>query len=503
MLVRDLLRNLNLGSSVAEHDELLERHFVETETFRALAQGRVDVVAGDKGTGKSALYRILTKRYTTTPELRDVEIVSAFNPVGAPMFQRLSENATLGESDYKSLWKTFFLALAGNWILELADGDYTPKMVELDNILASANLRSPDDSASGVFTRILTALKRRLNIRTGEIRLKSGEVRGRIGPAELAGRVEFAVEPGVDEVAGVRHDDALRLLDGILDSSGITLWLTLDRLDEAFQESPELEKSALRALLRTYLDMQEFGRIRLKLFLRRDLFRRVSSGGFVNLTHVNSKKIEIIWDDADLFSLLYKRVAGNEAFLRDLGLKRGTPNEVFAALFPEKVDPGDRKPTTWTWILGRIRDGNGVKPPRNLIDLIIKSSEAQLRQEDRSAREYTPGVPLISSDSLKRGLEALSSERVEDTLLAEAGADLSEVIERFRRGKSEHNIKTLADLLGEDVDEKIKYLQNIGFLEKVGPSYKIPMLYRTGLEITQGKAFASTSLAQAEEDEGC
>jgi hypothetical protein len=61
--IKELLRKLDLGAPVAEFDEALENYFVETDTFRALVDDRADIVAGDKGTGKTAIYRILQKRF--------------------------------------------------------------------------------------------------------------------------------------------------------------------------------------------------------------------------------------------------------------------------------------------------------------------------------------------------------------------------------------------------------------------------------------------------------
>jgi hypothetical protein len=40
-----------------------------------------------------------------------------------------------------------------------------------------------------------------------------------------------------------------------------------------------------------------------------------------------------------------------------------------------------------------------------------------------------------------------------------------------------------------------------GFLEEIGSSYKVPMLYREGLEITQGKAFSTEGSEGAPEEE--
>ncbi len=268
--------------------------------------------------------------------------------------------------------------------------------------------------------------------------------------------------------------------------------MTFDRLDEAFQGHAEVEVTALRALLRTYLDLTEFDSIKLKLFLRRDLFRRITSSGFVNLTHINAKKLEIIWDEEDLLNLLARRIRENKDFVADLDMAGLTDKEMFDKIFPDQVDFGLRKPKTWVWMMRRVRDGNDVKPPRNLIDLIKFSREAQLRKEDRDPREMASDA-IIEPDALRKGLSQLSESRVNDTLLAEAGA-LSPVIARFRDGKAEHNMDSLAEVLDvprADVRPSIKPLLELGFLEDIKGNYKIPTLYREGLGVTQGKAFQS------------
>jgi len=229
---------------------------------------------------------------------------------------------------------------------------------------------------------------------------------------------------------------------------------------------------------------------KLKLFVRRDLFRKVVKGGFVNLTHINARKIEIIWDKDDLLNLLCQRFRESGDLLKVLGVENESNEEVFRRIFPAQIDVGDRKPTSWNWIMSRIRDGNDVRPPRNLIDLVTKAREAQLRREDRDPREFMEGLAIVEADSIRRGLGHLSSARVEDTLIAEAGEEGTK-IEKFRKGKSEYDENTLCAVLGvskDDLASEIKPLLEIGFLERIEASYKVPMLYRDGLEITQGKA---------------
>ena len=215
----------------------------------------------------------------------------------------------------------------------------------------------------------------------------------------------------------------------------------------------------------------------------------------MNLTHVNARKIEIIWDEEDLMNLLCSRIReASSTLLADIGAEGASDEELFGSIFPGKVDDTERKPTTWRWIMARIRDGNDVKPPRNLIDLVSKAREAQLRREERSGRDFVRGQELIEPDSIRRALRRLSEERVEDTLLAEAG-ELSGLIEKFRDGKAEHNEQSIAAQLKinePEVKAAVKPLVELGVLETVGASYKIPMLYRDGLGVTQGKAFGTT-----------
>lgn len=79
-------------------------------------------------------------------------------------------------------------------------------------------------------------------------------------------------------------------------------------------------------------------------------------------------------------------------------------------LFPEQVDAGPRKPTTWAWMMSRIRDANWIRPPRNLVDLAKKAQETQQRAEDRNPRAFVAGIALIEPDAIRKALQRLSDE---------------------------------------------------------------------------------------------
>jgi hypothetical protein len=193
-----------------------------------------------------------------------------------------------------------------------------------------------------------------------------------------------------------------------------------------------------------------------------------------------------------LYALLCNRLKNTASFLKLLGLKAEASREdLFGRVFPSQIDVGYKKPTTWNWIIARIRDANGTIPPRNLIDLVNKAREEQIRREERDPREYDENMPILEPESLRKGLDVLSDQRVQDTLIAESG-DIAVFVEKFRNGKAEHNRESLKGIIGCDessLDSILQELRAIGFLEPLGESFKIPMLYRGGLNITQGKGF--------------
>ena len=498
--VRDLLRSLDMGKSVAEFDEALEDYFVETDAFRQLVRDKIDIIAGDKGTGKTAIYRILQTRYGGIEGLKSVEVIPAFNPKGASIFERLTKEPKQAEGEYIKLWKAYFLSLAGNYLLSIWESSTTKKMKELDLLLQGLELRNKTIEAPSIFQTVLTRIE-------SLFRWKSARIEYKISPdgtQTIVPRVDFDKndKQSSNPTLEVPIEHCLQLLNEALAEANITVWIAIDRLDEAFHGFPEVEVPALRALFRSFLDLTEFSNFKLKLFVRRDLFRRITTGGFVNLTHVNARKFEIIWDEADLLNLICRRIVSNTNFVEKAGLAHVSNKRIFDFMFPDQVDVGKRKPKTWNWVLRRIRDGNDVKPPRNLIDLISKAQQAQLRAEDSHSREAGPNVPLIEADALRKGLTQLSEERVNDTILSES-AVLAPVIERFRGGKAEHNDKSLREILNIPADKfksTVKSLIEIGFLEDVRGTYKVPALYREGLEITQGKAFDSAAVDDEPDD---
>ena len=60
-----LLKKISFGARVAEEEtNELGNYFVETDQWERIYNGEIDVVKGDKGAGKSAIYSLLSANLT-------------------------------------------------------------------------------------------------------------------------------------------------------------------------------------------------------------------------------------------------------------------------------------------------------------------------------------------------------------------------------------------------------------------------------------------------------
>lgn len=471
------LRLLDIGYSVAEHDTGLSRYFVETQIYDDFCSGKYDIVVGEKGSGKSAIYKVLRENAKLKSRNGDVFIVPGFNDQGAPIFRRLMDIDHKDVGINRGMWKMHAFAVAANFLADQAIAQKEEFPAEILSALETNGLREANGTIDGAWNKLRAFFKKA----TFKYKGKGVSV-----------DVEFAKASAGLESLEEQIDILMAQLNKYLVARGHHVWILFDRLDESFIDHPDKEVPALSGLCRAYLDFLGLTNLKLKMFFRRDLYRKIADAQFVNLTHLEAKSIAIEWGDEDLIALLCARVRKCHDLMKECGFSKDTKDAtILNAIFPEQVDVGERKPTTVRWMLNRIEDGLGVRAPRNLIDLVNLSKETQIAKEQRDRQGGKRRKALIEPDSLKIGLERLSVKRVTDTLRAEMGA-ASQYLDKFKGAKAEHNKKSIGELLGKkggELEKAIGELKASGFISVSGDNIKIPMLYRDGLEITQGKAF--------------
>ena len=285
----------------------------------------MDIVYGSKGAGKSALYALLLNKREDFFG-RSILLTSAENPRGAPAFKSLAADTSLTEPQFVSLWKLYFLSLVCDMFEEY--GFSGKRVTELRAVLEREGLIRRGRGLGGLLRAVADYVR---SVKPGGVSA-SVNVNPMTGlpEVEVVGRGIVFREPSASEIErGLLSLDRLfEVAEEVLTEQDFCIWILLDRLDVAFAECPGLEKTALRALFRAYLDLLAFRHIAFKIFLRSDIWARITAEGFREARHI-TRDLTISWNRSALLNLVVSRAIQNETVQTHYHL---TPREVMSSV---------------------------------------------------------------------------------------------------------------------------------------------------------------------------
>jgi hypothetical protein len=490
MKKREILSKTHFGQRIAEEEsDQLYEYFVETDQWKSIAAGEVDIVYGAKGSGKSAIYSLLLSREVQL-ERHGIHAIPAENPKGSAVFEDLAKHFPVSEDEFRALWKLYVLCLVGTYLRSCANSN---KLAEdVVRTLEDAELLLREDNLKGMLLSALHRVRQITKVESVSGGLEFNPATGL--PVGLTGKITFREpDPSGTKVGLISTDELIKKADSALGVMGKKVWVLVDRLDVAFAEKEDLETRALRALFRAYSDLRPVRNISLKLFLRTDIWNRITSEGFREASHI-SRHTTITWNRVALVNLIARRLMHNQVITSyftinpfDVLADSKKQYALVARMFPAKMDavPDD----TMEWIMSRLHDGSELIMPRELIHFLICAREIQLKRLEVGAGEPNGDV-LFDPKILKQAMREVSKTRFEQTLCAEY-PKWKKRMQSLRGQKPQHSVRDLATIWNE-TDEKAlsiaESLSDIGFFERPksvkDPVFTVPFLYRPALNIT-------------------
>lgn len=492
----ELLRAIRVGQRVAEDEKNeLSKYFVKTSQWHKLEANEIDVVYGAKGTGKSALYALLTNNKVEFLGKR-ILLVPAENPMGASVFQSLIDDVEPTENEIAYIWKLYILTLIVAEMRKLNINDAVTN--QLVAALELAGLLPKTFTPAVLFARAKRYILSFSEKEASEVEYSLG-LDSDSGMPTATKKTVFRPDDK-KALSNIPVDDLLVFANNGLKNSGYFLWVLFDRLDVSFAGKPNLEKVALRSLFRVYSDIKPLENIRAKIFVRKDIWDRITEGGFREASHV-IKTDNIEWNRDGLLNLVVNRLLNNRGLVEYLKIDKdkvlsdlSKQEDVLSRIFPQKIDTG-KNPDTFDWILSRVQDGSKTSAPREVIHMLESVINGQVKRLEQGNHEPT-GETLFDRIVFKNALEVVSKVRYEQTLCAEYPA-LKPYLEKLRGEKAEQRIETLMTIWGEELAQTQSIADQLvaaGFFEsraeKGGLTYWVPFLYRSALNLVRGKAVA-------------
>lgn len=221
---------------------------------------------------------------------------------------------------------------------------------------------------------------------------------------------------------------ALDRLDARLTSEDRYVFVTYDELDTLGGGDWTLIEAGVRGLVAFWAAYaRRWKRIRAKLFLRTDLYERHARAGGADLAKLAAGRVDLVWNDRDLYGLLLKRLANLDVGLADyvqsvkgiewiedpkLGkiprLKKWQDaRPVVERMVGAYMGANQKKGLVYRWLIDHVRDGLGRALPRPFVRLIEDAARLELANFG-ILRERR----LLEPASLRRALDRVSNDHV-------------------------------------------------------------------------------------------
>lgn len=305
---------------------------------------------------------------------------------------------------------------------------------------------------------------------------------------------------------------ALDRLDERLEQDNRYLFVVYDELDTLGSKSREVMSRAVDGLVALWASYaRRWHRIRGKIFLRSDIFERHVLSGGPDLAKLAANRVELTWQDVDLYAMLVKRIAnqsdellqycqrariaftedpalGYVPFIRSIADARPLTERLVGPYMGANIKKG----YTYRWLLDHIRDGHQKALPRPLVRLIERAADIQMK------KSLPSGTRLLEPSSLRQALDIVSLDHVrswydespwlrivkkhlEGHQVPFERRDLQRIL---HEAIQERDFSTLSDSLGTEISgrELVDYMIELGILRvKTDGRIDVPDLFLKGL----------------------
>jgi cellulose biosynthesis protein BcsQ/stress-induced morphogen len=277
------------------------------------------------------------------------------------------------------------------------------------------------------------------------------------------------------------------------------LWFLYDDLDEDFPEAGEVRQQALTGLFQLVqsCDANRLTEIRFKIFLREDIWNRLS---FDNKSHFTGRDILLQWARIDFLRLALRQAIQSD--FKNL-VDRVSPvavesidqanedaiDKALELLWGSRRRGGNRAKKVSQWVYERLTDSSGTTFPRSLSILLKEAKEQELTYKGQSSSKLRTDR-LLQGKSLESGLKKASEKRCEE--IKEEYPNLIKFFDSLK-GKlaflSKEQLQPIWKDSAEEVianfEEFVSFLGEIGIIEwrEKEKRYKFADIYVYGFEM--------------------
>lgn len=443
------------GKDRAQEDENLKHYFVKTKQYEEIASGSRELVLGRKGSGKSAMFKVLAE---DSSEAIPVQI--SFDGEDFVFIQNALKNNNICELvnddfKYSLAWKDFIISeivLSALNAVDTLDG-------ELSTFLSKHGLIKEKTWRKFAHSLIKVVKGAKLQSGNGEIEFDFA------GLSDILEQDRVSLNDSINKLIRTNNFKVL-----------------IDNLDEPWKNTPDMN-SWLRGLLYAIRQLKrEFNKLKIVAFLRTDIYDIISRGS--DLFDSKSEITTITWDDSNFYNL--KLLVANRIayyFEKDLPSSSDQIQKLWDMVFPHSLNYGYKH----TELLANYLIDRTFRRPRELLQFCRQIlTEGKSRYIPVEENAVSPAEIIYSEWKLSdlTGEYSKSFSNIDKCIQSFIGAKktwnwpVTEILDHLSKVETQCKIfdSTTAQVLSNE--DCIDVLYRIGFFRKVNSKHPSRDRYR-------------------------
>ena len=302
------LQKFDFGNIEANDDDLLFDSVCKTSSIVEFQNGKKNIVLGEKGTGKTAIFRLLREGKLTFNQNHGYKniIISIddnfqYKNIKGKVLRLIETDVEEIDFKYQVVWELFLFYRCLEKLKSL-------------NLELPTSLRDAIKLTNNIFSKngIDNFLKSK---RTIGIKLYDT-------PTNILPDFYLTSEPVAEDLSSGLKEKSVEKLEIDIDyykremnqfliEQNLNFVVLIDRLDEfVSRNSIQTQIDMLEALISVEREYSNYSNIELKVFLRDDLFKQLSFDG-IGYDKVISKKVDLNWESSKIREFIAKRLYNN------------------------------------------------------------------------------------------------------------------------------------------------------------------------------------------------
>lgn len=306
-----ILKRFTFGSVEAPEDDLLWDCYCSISPVERFLDGTKDILIGAKGSGKSAVFTLLKRgqlRFANESGLKQILIPIdqqiEYSKLKSLIVRYLKSDIEDDDTRYRFLWEIYILYRI---CLEMKSNEFLMDRDDIKVQISSFISIFAGGGNSLTLMQLIASTKKTVGVKLNAA-----------NPAFPVPDFYISVEPSQnntqnrDGIENLEIDTIRKAINQSLRRHKCVIYVLIDNVDDfVAREEYRIQRILVQGLLQTTKDYSSYPLLKVKLFLRTDLYEKLNFAQLGGVDKISPRTVKLLWTESDIRKFVAERVLYN------------------------------------------------------------------------------------------------------------------------------------------------------------------------------------------------